>query len=120
MFKLSDFNEKTQADIRAQLAAAPVVGGRQTCCTKPNGGREVENRSMEGPAHILEYRISLIQFRHRRLDAHDSLAFAVKPLVDEIARFLGFSDDSNPRLHWEYDQHETKGREGTFVKIEIL
>ena len=65
----------------------------------------------------LAIRVTLIACRRRLLDAHDSLPFSFKPLVDAIAATLGL-DDGSPQLHWEYGQVRTSGEEGVIVKIE--
>lgn len=41
----------------------------------------------------------------------------MKPLVDEIAAWLGL-DDADPKILWQYAQAETRGEQGTAVKIE--
>ncbi len=75
---------------------------------------------METPAVGVGFRISLVQCRHRLLDAHDSMPFSLKATVDEITRFIGYTADNDPRLHWEYSQTLTKGPEGVLVRIEVL
>lgn len=39
----------------------------------------------------------------RKLDAHDGLRAALKPVVDEVAAWLG-ADDADPRIQWVYRQ----------------
>jgi hypothetical protein len=41
----------------------------------------------------------------------------MKPLRDEIARWLGL-DDADHCIAWEYGQHATRGGEGVAVKVE--
>lgn len=60
--------------------------------------------------------ISLVGHRRRKLD-DDNFVGACKHLRDAIAASLGI-DDGDPRLRWEYSQHETAGAEGVMVKIE--
>lgn len=62
--------------------------------------------------------VSLVGFRRRALD-DDNFVGACKHLRDAIAASLGL-DDGDPRLRWEYSQHETRGAEGVMVKIQML
>lgn len=43
----------------------------------------------------------------------------MKPLRDEIARWLGL-DDADDCISWEYGQHQTRGGEGVAVKVESV
>lgn len=61
-------------------------------------------------------RITLIAFRKRLLDQHDTVAYSFKPLTDAIAFTLGL-DDADKRLRWEYLQVVTRGRTGVIVMI---
>ena len=98
----------------APLAAGPaeVTQSRRRC----HGA----DRGVDGSAPGVGCRVTLIQCRRRLLDAHDNLAFAVKPTVDAITAWLGFTDDADPRLQFEYGQQQTRGAEGLIVKIEML
>jgi hypothetical protein len=62
--------------------------------------------------------ISIITLRRRLLDS-DNLVGSCKPLRDAIARSIGL-DDGDKRLRWQYEQFETKGRQGTIVRIELI
>lgn len=68
----------------------------------------------------MAFRVSLIVVCRRRMDEHDNLRAACKPLVDAITESLGFSSDDDPRLQWNYDQLVAKGRVGTIVRIECV
>lgn len=84
--------------------------------TKPNLTRALDSAvsSCEtGPKSVV---ISLVSYRRTRLD-NDNLAASFKPLQDCIAATLGV-DDADERLRWEYGQIETRGQQGTMVKIE--
>ena len=59
--------------------------------------------------------VSLVGHRRRKLD-DDNFVGACKHLRDAIAASLGL-DDGDPRLRWEYGQHETHGVEGVSVTI---
>ena len=61
--------------------------------------------------------VSLVGHRRRKLD-DDNFVGACKHLRDAIAASLGL-DDGDPRLRWEYGQHETRGAEGVSVTIQI-
>ena len=61
-------------------------------------------------------RVTLIAFRRRLQDSDNSIA-SMKPLRDEIARWLGL-DDSDDCVSWEYGQQATRGSEGVAVRIE--
>lgn len=105
---------KLNAALFAALAARPAQGA------EPSRRSHSTDCRLDGPAPRLGYRVTITQFRRRLLDGHDSLAFAVKPIVDEIGVFLGYPNDSDPALHWEYGQQETRGEEGVIVKIQPL
>jgi hypothetical protein len=72
---------------------------------------------MEAAENCFSYHITLTQHRRKLLDGHDNEAYALKPTVDFITKWLGFKSDSDPRLHWEYHQVKTTGNEGTQVLI---
>ncbi|TSA41471.1 MAG: hypothetical protein D4R57_00560 [Verrucomicrobiales bacterium] len=116
MFKLSDFNAKTQADIKRQLAAdlrplSPPVA-------QP-GGRRIAPPAHETqtgrPCRVV---VSLIGLRARTLD-DDNYVGACKHLRDAIAATLGI-DDGDKRISWQYQQIQTRGREGVLVQIEVI
>jgi len=121
--QLSQLNAKLRARIQTQIAAedaslaARVVGPGTAQSPQPDGRGKGQDCLMASPARGVGYRVAIIQCRRRCLDEHDSLRFAVKALVDEITRFLGFTNDNDPYLIWEYSQHETRGPEGTIVII---
>ena len=64
------------------------------------------------------YRVTLVTYRKRLQDSDNAIA-SLKPLRDEIARWLGL-DDADKFIAWEYGQHLTRGSEGVSVKIERL
>lgn len=47
----------------------------------------------------------------------DNLAGGCKPLRDAIAESLGV-DDGDPRVEWEVEQVQTRGREFVLVRVE--
>jgi hypothetical protein len=54
------------------------------------------------------------------LDA-DSLPAALKSVRDELALHLGFTNDNDPRLRWEYGQARGKPKEyAVRVRIEVV
>ena len=61
-------------------------------------------------------RVTIISCEHRLRDS-DNPKF--KPLRDAIARSFGL-DDADSTIGWEYGQVETRGAEGTIVRIERL
>lgn len=71
-----------------------------------------ETRVASGP----RIRVTLIAFRRRLQDSDNSIA-GMKPLRDEIARWLGL-DDADSCVTWEYGQHQTRGCEGVAVRVE--
>lgn len=105
---------KLNAALFTALAARPAQGAQ------PSRRSISPDCRLDGPAPRLEYRVTIIQCRRRLMDGHDSLPFSVKPLVDEIGLFLGYANDSDPALHWEYGQQRTAGEEGVIVKIQPL
>ena len=62
--------------------------------------------------------VSLIGLRRRTLD-DDNFNGACKHLRDAIAASLGI-DDGDKRICWQYQQLQTRGREGVMVRIEIV
>lgn len=72
----------------------------------------------EGGAASFGFRITCVALRKRLVDGHDAVEYSFKPLTDAIAASLGFKNDADPRLHWEYAQVLTSGEQGVIVKIE--
>jgi hypothetical protein len=52
------------------------------------------------------------------LDSHDNLRAALKPIVDQVAVWLGV-DDADPRVTWEYGQRRIKRRHQPSVVVEV-
>lgn len=86
---------------------------------QPDERRESQNCQLEDRPRSLGFRITIISIRSRLGDIHDNIRTGAKPLVDAITASLGFRDDSNPGLYWEYYQIVGKPR-GTIVLIERL
>ena len=61
-------------------------------------------------------RVTVIAYRRRLQDSDNSIA-SMKPLRDEIARWLGL-DDADNCIAWEYGQHQTRGGEGVAVRVD--
>ncbi len=67
------------------------------------------------PRPALPVRVLLTRRSKNLMDAHDNLRVSLKPVVDEIARWLRV-DDGDPRVAWCYVQE----RAPTFgVRIEV-
>ena len=49
----------------------------------------------------------------------DNLIASIKPLRDAIAASIGI-DDGDKRIAFQYQQLQTKGREGVLVHIEVI
>lgn len=98
--------------------AGPVAAGLRADEPERSERRQSEDSSVEAGAEGVEYSVAVVAFRRRLLDKHDNLASACKPLTDRITEWLGFDTDNHPRLHWEFLQHETRGRVGVVVKID--
>lgn len=47
----------------------------------------------------------------RRLDGHDNLQAACKPVVDELAEWLGLATDDDPRVRWAHRQTRGEPKE---------
>lgn len=119
--KLSEIKDaKTRQRIRDHLATVAPVDSGKAKGPEPVRGSKSADCGTQPAKECLGYRITLVQYRRKKLDGHDSLAFSLKPTVDRITNFLGFTDDSDPRLQWEYHQVVTQGPEGTSVKIDAL
>jgi hypothetical protein len=55
--------------------------------------------------------ITLIRVAPQKLDSHDNLPTALKPVVDGITDALGLPNDRDPRISWAYDQRRSGARE---------
>lgn len=95
-----------------------AMGAVENPKRKPSQRGEGENRKSDCCDSGLAFRVCIISCRRRLVDEHDNLRTGAKPLVDAIAKTLGFADDADPRLHWEYAQVLTTGQQGVIVKIE--
>lgn len=117
MFKLTDFNERTQAKIRAQLAGGASVRPVPPAVAQSDGRQPAPDhgRQSRRPRRLV---VSLIGLRRCILD-DDNFNGACKHLRDAIAASLGI-DDGDKRIVWQYQQLATKGREGVLVNIELV
>ena len=123
--QLSQLDAKLRARIEAQLAAedaARSVGAPDLRPVSPAVAQPLGRPSP--PAHAGQGRrprrlvVSLIGLRRRPLD-DDNYNGACKHLRDAIAASLGI-DDGDKRICWQYQQLQTRGREGVLVRIEIV
>lgn len=116
MFKLTDFNARTQAQIRAQLAhdLRPVPPAQP----EPHHKREVAGPDTPQSRRPRRVVVSLIALRRRPLDP-DNNAASFKALQDAIAETIGL-DDGDPRITWQYQQMHSFGREGVLVHVEMI
>lgn len=121
--KLESLHAKLRARIESQLAqedAARRADLRPVPAAQPQpGGRRIAPRAdapQKGRPRRLA--ISLIGLRRRTLD-DDNHVGACKHLRDAIAASLGI-DDGDKRICWQYQQLQTKGREGVLVRVEIV
>ncbi len=80
-------------------------------------GESADSKLVESPPSV-GYCVTLIVCGRRRMDQHDNLRAACKPLVDAITKSLGFASDDTPLLEWRYDQITGPGQTGCIVKIE--
>ena len=96
----------------------PVVG-LQNPQRQPDQRSEGEDRKLEERQSRMGFRIGIVSVRKKLVDEHDNLRTGAKPLVDAITASLGFANDNDPRLTWEYGQ-VLGTRCGTIVKIERL
>ena len=89
------------------------------CSEKPesNQRNQIEDRRMEQGKAGVRYRVVFVVLRRRLLDSHDNARFALKPLCDIVALALGFDDDSDEKITFEYHQCKTKGMTGTHILI---
>lgn len=87
---------------------------------KSNPGRALEQNSQgqQSRKNGVVYRVTLVSYRCRLVDAHDNLRHGFKPLTDSIAASLGL-DDADKRIRWEFGQVESRGQNGVAVKIEF-
>lgn len=113
-----------RADNQALLAEVGrrprAVGAVEAKKPEPDQRREAQDRELGSVQEGVAYRISLIVFSRKKMDAHDNLRSAAKPIVDRITEDLGFGSDNDPRLTWEYHQITGPGKVGVIVKIETI
>jgi hypothetical protein len=104
----------------------PPVGGLQS--PKPqsdsgNGSAPANERKEKGKSRVGKgrsvLRITLIRLCHREITDSDNLAPGFKWTRDAIAASFG-CDDRDDLIKWQYGQVETRGKEGTIVRIELL
>lgn len=93
-------------------------GGLENPQREHHQRRQSKDPALAGSPTSLGYCVSIISLRLKLVDGHDNLRTGAKPLVDAIANTLGFSNDSDERLTWEYFQFRTEGEEATLVKIQ--
>lgn len=96
------------------------MGRLETPKPKPDQRGKAQDPELGGRPAGVGFSITLIVFCRRKMDQHDNLRSACKPLVDRITETLGFRSDDDPRLSWHYDQVITSEEEGCLVKIEEL
>jgi hypothetical protein len=116
MFKLTDFNERVQKQIRAQLAddLRPVPPAQP----EPHHEREAARPHPAQTKRPRRVVVSLLALRRRPLDP-DNNAASFKALQDAIAETIGL-DDGDPRFNWQYQQMHSFGKEGVIVHIEVI
>lgn len=84
---------------------------RRTKATRQIVGLKLN--TVQRPA--LPVRVVLTRQSKNLMDAHDNLRTSLKPVVDEVAKWLRL-DDADPRVTWEYIQERAR----TFgVRIEV-
>lgn len=117
-FKLSDFNEKTQAKLRAQLRddVRRVEAHQSQQASAQTLERCLPKR--EGRKSGVVCVVSFVALLWRPLD-DDNLIASIKPLRDAVAASIGI-DDGDSRIRFQYEQLQTKGREGVLVHIETI
>lgn len=113
--KLSDFPAHVQARIKAQLdhdtrAVPPTIPQPERRPPRSDSARQGRRKG--------RLVVSLIGLRKRTLD-DDNFNGACKHLRDAIAGSLGI-DDGDKRIYWQYQQLQTRGREGVLVHIEVI
>ena len=115
-FKLSQFNERTQAKLRALLAddLRPIP----STIPQPVGRRIASPADSPQTGRTRRLVVSLLGLRRRTLD-DDNFVGACKHLRDAIAASIGI-DDGDKRIKFQYQQLQTKGLEGVLVHIEII
>lgn len=97
-----------------------AMGAMENPQRKPDQRGESKDCGMVAGPKGVGYCITIISMRRRLVDAHDNLRTGAKPLVDRIAAWLGYRDDSDAALHWQYEQLRTTGPEGVIVCISTL
>ena len=123
--KLSSLDPKLRRRIEQQIANEDknkhvVVAGLQAQVSEPYHRQALVGGAGQphGGKSGVVVRVTIVAVRKRLLDSHDNAKSACKSLVDAISASLGIADN-DPRVAWEISQVETKGSEGTMVKIEL-
>lgn len=116
--KFNELSPKLQAQIRRDNPSAFCTVSSKIA--ESVGKRRRADKELEQCEAGVRYCITLIALRKRLTDQHDNLPSSFKGLVDKITSWLGFRQDNDPRLKWEYGQQITSGEQGVIVKIERL
>ena len=68
----------------------------------------------------LPVNVTVVRCAPGKMDGHDNLPFAMKAVVDEVAKWLGV-DDRDDRVRWFYEQKATTElRKGTVLRFEAV
>lgn len=117
-FKLSQFNERTQAKLRAllddDLRRVEASQPKQATPQALDGDDAKYQSSKSGMGCV----VSFVALLRKSFD-DDNLIASIKPLRDAIAASIGI-DDGDKRIKFQYQQLQTKGREGVLVHIEVI
>lgn len=112
------FPNASQSTIKRNVPVEPLAG---VCPQKPQSNERSQSQDprMEEGQPCIRYRITITVYRKRLLDQGDNDRYATKPLRDCIATYLGFSNDNDECLEWDY--HQVKSRsQGVHVLITNL
>lgn len=87
---------------------------------KSDKWREGEDRGMENRKTSVHHRVTFTVLRRRLLDRDDNANSACKALRDLVALSLGFKDDSDPKISFNYSQAKSATDLGTLITIEEI
>lgn len=97
-----------------------ALAGLRPAQPKPDQRSKSQDQRMEARQERIRYRVTFTVYRKRLLDQGDNDRYAMKPLRDRVAEYLGLANDNNEFLQWHYFQIKSRGPLGTHVLIETL
>ena len=113
------YGSESYRKLNPHIFAEPVARLR-TDQPQSDKRREGQDPPLEAGKDSIRYCITLTVYRKRLLDTGDNDRGALKALRDQIAEYLGFTNDDDQRLTWGYHQIKSRDTQGTHVLITMI